>query len=94
MFENDMFKTMIELNRTAFINGYNAVATVQEQSEKMMNTFMENNGFMPKEGQKVVDQWVGLYKTGQKEYKKMMDDSFDTFEGLFKVQTKAPPKKK
>jgi hypothetical protein len=94
MFENDMFKTMIELNRTAFNNGYNAVVTVQEQSEKMMNTFLENNGFMPKEGQKVVDQWVGLYKKGQNEYKKMVDDSFDSFEGFLKEKTAAPPKKK
>lgn len=94
MFENDMFKTMIEFNRAAFNNGYHAVAAVQEKSEKMMSTFMDNNMFLPEEGKKALNQWVGLYKKGQKEYKKMMDDGFNNFEGFFKDQKSTATKKK
>jgi hypothetical protein len=94
MFENEMLRTMIEVNETAFNNSYNAVVAIQEESEKLMNAFMVNSVFMPKEGQEVIDQWVGLYHKGCQEYKKMMDDGFDAAKGLFKGQTKKATRKK
>jgi len=98
MYENDMYKTMIDFNKTVFNNGYEAMIAAQEQSENFMNSYMKNNEFIPKEGQKTVDYWVGIYKEGQKEFKKMMDKGFETFEGLFdnqpKVEKKAAGKKK
>jgi hypothetical protein len=92
MFENNMFKTMIEFNKAAFNKGYDAVVSVQEQNEKMMNGFMDQNNFMPKEGREVIDQWVDLYKKGREDYKKMMDDGFIKAEGFFKNTTKVKNK--
>ena len=37
---NQMLKQMLEFNKAAFDNGFNAMLTIQEQNEKMFNTFL------------------------------------------------------
>ncbi len=43
-------KQMIDFNRTAFENTFGAMCMLQEQSEKMVNTFVEQAEWIPGEG--------------------------------------------
>ena len=80
---NAMLKQMLEFNKTAFDNSFNAMLTIQEQNAKMVNTFMEQATWMPEEGKKVVRTWVDSYKKGCKDFKKAADENYKKVEEFF-----------
>jgi len=49
---NAMLKQMLDFNKTAFDNSFNAMLMIQEQNSKMVNTFLEQAAWMPDEGKK------------------------------------------
>jgi hypothetical protein len=56
---------MIQFNKTAFDNTFNAMTVLQEQTEKMVNMFLEQQSpWMPAEGKKAVTDWLKAYKQG------------------------------
>ena len=47
-------KQMMDFNRTAFENTFGAMCMLQEQSEKMVNSFVEQAEWIPGEGKKAI----------------------------------------
>jgi hypothetical protein len=80
---NDMFKQMINFNKTAFDNSFNALVTLQEQTEKMVNGFLEQATWLPEEGKKVTLDWVKAYRKGCEDFKKTVDENFKKVEDFF-----------
>ena len=77
MFEpNQMLKQMLDFNKTAFDNSFSAMLTIQEQNEKMVNTFLEQAAWIPEEGKKLIQEWVDTYKKGCTDFKKAADDNY------------------
>lgn len=79
-------KQMIDFNKTAFDNSFDAMAVLQDQSEKMVNTILEQNTFIPEEGKKAVSDWIKSYKKGRDEFKAAADESFKKVEAFFSVK--------
>ena len=82
-------RQMLDFNRTTFENTYGAVCMVQEQSEKMMNSLMEQATWMPVEGKKAIADMASMCKKGCSEFKKAMDENFVRAEALFKTADQA-----
>ncbi|MGO9017318.1 MAG: hypothetical protein ACLQVJ_03110 [Syntrophobacteraceae bacterium] len=82
-------KQMLDFNRTTFENTYGAVCMVQEQSEKMMNSLMEQATWMPSEGKKAMADMAAMCKKSCSEFKKAMDENFVRAEALFKTADQA-----
>jgi hypothetical protein len=78
-----MAKQMIDFNKATFDNTFDAMVLLQEQTEKMVNTFMAQATFIPEEGRKMLGEWVQAFKKGREEYKKAVDDSFRKVEAYF-----------
>jgi polyhydroxyalkanoate synthesis regulator phasin len=76
-------RQMIEFNRTAFTNTFNAIIMLQDQTEQMVRSFMDKAPWIPEEGKKSLDEWVKAYKKGREEYKRIVDDGFKKLEELF-----------
>lgn len=76
-------KQMIQFNKAAFDNTFNAMAVLQEQTEKMVNSFMEQSAWMPAEGKKAVADWVKAYKRGRDDFKAAVDDNYKKVEEFF-----------
>jgi len=87
-----MFKQMIQFNKSAFDNSFAAMVTLQDQTEKMVNTFLEQATWLPEEGKKVVSEWVASYKKGREEFKKVVDENFKRVEDFFGTPKKAKTK--
>ena len=85
---NQMFKQMIDFNKTAFDNTFNALVTLQEQTEKMVNTFLEQATWLPEEGKKVTLDWVKAYKKGCEDFKKAVDENFKRVEDFLASSAK------
>jgi len=69
-------KQMIDFQRTTFGTSFNAMAMLQEQTEKMFNTSLEQTFWVPEEGRKIVNEWLESYKKGRENFKKAVDENF------------------
>lgn len=83
-------KQMIDFNKATFDNTFSAMVLLQEQTEKMVNTFMEQATFLPAEGKKMLNEWVETFRKGRENFKKTVDESFARVEDYF---TEAAQKK-
>jgi hypothetical protein len=77
MMNNEMFKKMISFNQTVFENGFKAMESFQDQTEKMVANFVQQVPFIPEEGKKVT---LDMFKN----YKKVGEDFKRTLEGNLK----------
>jgi polyhydroxyalkanoate synthesis regulator phasin len=74
---------MISFQKTLFENSFNAMVMVQEQTEKMIDTFLTKLPWLPEEGKKAVNDSVAFYKKSRDDYKNAVDDGFSKLESLF-----------
>ena len=81
-------KQMIDFHKTTFNNTFNAMVMLQEQTEKMVNTFLEQATWLPEEGKKVINEWVKAYKKGREDFKKTVDENFKRVEDFFAATRK------
>ncbi len=84
-----MAKQMIDLQKTTFDNTFNAMSMVQEQSEKMLNTFLVQATWLPEEGKKAFEEWLKVCKKGCEDFKKTVDEGFKQLEGYFSEPEKS-----
>ena len=77
-------KQMIEFNKTAIDNSFNAMAMAQEQMEKMTASFLSQIPGLPEEGKKAIDEWMKAYQNGLDQFKQSLDEPFKKVEDLFK----------
>jgi len=76
-------KQMIDLNKVAFTNTFNTIVMLQDQTEKMVRSFMDKAYWIPEEGKKSLDEWIKACKKGREEYKKIVDDGFEKLGEFF-----------
>lgn len=88
MDQKQMLKQMIDFNKTAFDNAFNSMAMLQDQAERMNAMVLEQATWLPKEGKKVIDEWVKAYKKGRENFKSTVEDSFKKVEDFFAETTK------
>jgi polyhydroxyalkanoate synthesis regulator phasin len=77
-------KEMIDFNKAAFDNSFKAMSVLQDQTEKMVDAFMQQTSFFPEDGKKLVTDWINSYKKGRDEFKNSADESFKKVESFFK----------
>ena len=79
-------KQMIDFNKAAFDNSFNAMAILQDQIEKMASTALEQNNMIPAEGKKAVSDWIKSYKKGRDDFKASADEGFKKVETFFAIK--------
>ena len=76
-------KQTIAFQKTLFENSFNAMKMVQDQTEKMLNTFLGQLSWVPDEGKKAIGESVDFYKKAREDFKKAVDEGFAKMEGMF-----------
>jgi hypothetical protein len=76
-------KQMIDFNKTAFDNSFEAMTVLQDQAEKMVNAIIEQNTMIPADGKKALADWIKSYKKGRNDLKTAADESFKKVEAFF-----------
>lgn len=79
----EIAKEMIQFNKAASDNTFNAMTVLQEQTEKMVNNFLEQSAWMPAEGKKAVYDWLKTYKRGREDFKAAVDGNYKKVEDFF-----------
>ncbi len=76
-------KQMIDFQKAAFNNTFNAAVMIQEQVEKMGNTFLDQSTWLPEEGRKAINEWGQTYREWREDFKKAVDGNFKKAEAFF-----------
>jgi len=76
-------KQILDFNRTTFQNTFGAMCLLQEQSEKMMNTFVEKADWIPSEGKKAIADMAAFFRKGCAELRNAVDENFVRAEAYF-----------
>jgi polyhydroxyalkanoate synthesis regulator phasin len=76
-------KQMIDFSKTAFDNSFEAMAALQDQTEKMVNNVIEQNKMLPDDAKKAVADWIKSYKQGRNDLKAVADENFKKVEAFF-----------
>lgn len=76
-------KQMVDFNKTAFDNSFNAMCVVQDQAEQMFNSMMEQTAFFPEEGKKLINDWIKTCKKGREEFKAAADENYKKVDMFF-----------
>ena len=83
MDQKKLFKQMLDFNKSAFENSFNAMVMLQEQAERVGNTIMDQATWLPEEGRKAVKDWVDSFKKGREDFKGMIDENYKRVEAYF-----------
>ena len=78
-----MAKQVIEFNKTAFDNTFNAMVLLQDQMEKVMSFYVEQNKLFPDEGKKAITEWIKAFKRARDDFKNSVDDNYKKVESFF-----------
>ncbi|MCU0575960.1 MAG: hypothetical protein MUD15_03930 [Desulfobacterota bacterium] len=92
--DQNIIKQIVDFQKSTFTNSFNAVVMLQDQTEKMMNTFLSQATWVPQDVRKVVGDWVETCKKGREEFKSSVDENFKRVEGFFSTADKPQTKTK
>lgn len=80
---NKMAKQMIDFQKATFNNAFNTMNMWQEQSEQILNTFLEQNPMLPQQNKEAINEWLKVCKKAREDYKKTIEESFKNLESYF-----------
>ena len=83
MDQKQIAKQMIQFNKTAFENSFNAMTMVYEQNEKMLGAFLDQATWLPEDGRKAITDWMASCKKGCEDFKKLVDENYQKVEDFF-----------
>jgi gas vesicle protein len=83
MDQKQIFKQMLDFNKSSFTNAFNAMVMVQDQTETMSNSLLEQATWLPAEGKKAIQDWIEACKKGREEYKKLVEEAYKKVQALF-----------
>ena len=69
-------KQMMDFHKTSFENSFSTMAMHQNQTEKLLKTFVDQIPGISDEGKKVIDQWSDVYKKGIDDLKKIIYEGY------------------
>ena len=85
-------KQLIDFHKSTFKNSFNAMGMLQDQTEKMLNTFFSQANWVPQDFKRVMGEWATNYKKGRDEFKKSVDENFKRVDDYFSIRISRRPR--
>jgi hypothetical protein len=82
MIQNQVWNDLMQFNQAAVENALTAITLLQEQTERMVNLYLDQAALLPKEGKKVYNEYLKAWSKGSETFKKAVDAGFQQMEGL------------
>lgn len=76
-------KQMIGFQKTLFENSFNATVMVQDQTESITNSFLDQIPGITSDGKKAIKNAIDFTKKARDDYKKAVDDGYAQIEKMF-----------
>ena len=75
-------KQTLKFQMTVFENSFNAMVMVQDQTEKMFNSYLDKLPWVTDEAKKTLESSTDMAKKARDDFKKAVEDGFARFEEL------------
>jgi len=75
-------KQTLGFQKTIFENSFNAMTMVQDQTEKMINSYLEQLPWVTEENKKSLQTTADMVKKARDDFKKAVDDGYSKFEEM------------
>ncbi len=79
---NNFTKQALGFQKTILENSFNAMIMVQDQTEKMVNSYLEQLPWVTADGKKSMQSSIDMAKKVRDDFKKSVDDGFTKMEEL------------
>lgn len=76
MDQKQIMKQMIDFNQKSFDHAFNAVSTLQDETESLISRFMEKSSWITPEGKKIARQFSEAYRKGRDDFKSLADENY------------------
>ena len=76
------FKQTVGFQKTVFENSFNALVVAQDQTEKMVSSYLDQLPWVTEESKKSMQASVDLAKKARDDFKKAVDEGYAKFEEL------------
>ena len=77
-----MARQTLEFQKTIFNNSFNAMVLAQDQTEKMLNSYIEKLPWTTEEGKKSLQATIEMGRKARDDFKKAVDDGYAKFEEM------------
>jgi hypothetical protein len=94
MLVENIAKQIIDFQKSTFDNSFNAMVMLQDQTERLTRTMMDQAGWLPEESKKMMDGWAQMVKKGRDDWKELVDDNFDKLADFFEEPSAIMPQAK
>jgi len=84
-----MAQQMTGVYKSTVDNSINAMAMIQESTEKMVSLSLEQSPWFPEEGKKYVNAWIKAYKKGYDDFRVAANEQYKKLEVFVNLQKKA-----
>ena len=74
---------MINFNKSTFDSAFNSMVVLQDQTEKMVVSYLDKATWFPEEGRKAVNEWVETYKKARANFKSSYDENYQKMADYF-----------
>lgn len=76
MDEKQTVRQMMDFNKRAFDNVFNTLSSLQDETESLMERFMEKANWITPEGKKMISQMAESYRKSRNDLKTLADENF------------------
>jgi gas vesicle protein len=80
---NDFLKKMMDFHKASFDNYFSTMAMLQDNTEKLWETFAVNTPGISEENKKIMKQWADEFKKNRASFKKAIDSGYSKAEAFF-----------
>jgi hypothetical protein len=83
MEQQQITKDMLVFNKSIFDNTFNMISSIQDQSERMLTSFLDKASWLPDDAKKAIIDWISSYKKGRDEFKAATDEKYEKIADYF-----------
>lgn len=79
---------MVIFNKNAFDSAFAVISSLQAQTERMLNIYLEKATGFPEEGKKALNEWIEVYNKGSHDFQNAVHESFKKVDNFFEISKK------
>jgi hypothetical protein len=75
---------MVSLQKATFDNGFETLATIQEEAERITDDYMDSAGWIPSVGKGYLKEWFSMARKSRNDFRKAIDSGYEQVGGYLR----------
>jgi hypothetical protein len=83
--QKKILKQMVIFNKNAFDSAFAVISSLQAQTERMLNIYLNKAAGFPEEGKKALNEWMEVYNKGSRDFHNAVHENFIKVDKFFEI---------